>query len=264
MGIPARKRWGQHFLASGATAERIVAAARLTPADSVIEVGPGDGALTRPLAARTGRVLAIEIDPLRAAALAAELAGDPRVTIERGDILDKTFQAWLDGAGLASPAVMVANLPYNAATPILTRALEEPDAVARIVATVQKEVAQRLTARPGSEHYGYLSVRAAAYARGRILFDLPPGAFRPRPNVTSSVLELTPLPEPLDAARRSRALALASLGFRQRRKTLCNALLSAAPREVWEKALSEIGKDPRVRAEVLSLDDYLALADLVP
>ncbi|MGH9398796.1 MAG: 16S rRNA (adenine(1518)-N(6)/adenine(1519)-N(6))-dimethyltransferase RsmA [Thermoanaerobaculia bacterium] len=264
MGIPARRRWGQHFLASGATAERIVGAARLCPADTVIEVGPGDGALTRPLAGRAGRLLAIEIDPLRAGALAAELGGNPRVSIERGDALDKTFRAWLAGAGLAGPAVMVANLPFNAATQILTRALEEPEAIARIVATVQKEVAQRFVARPGGEHYGYLSVRAAAFARGQILFDLPPGVFRPRPNVTSSVLELTPLPEPLDPVRRSRALALASLGFRQRRKTLCNALSSAAPREKWEKALAEIGQNARVRAEVLSLEDYLALAQLVP
>ena len=160
--------------------------------------------------------------------------------------------------------MLVANLPYNAATQILTRALEEPDAIARIVATVQREVARRFVAKPGTEDYGYLSVRAAAFATGRILFDLPPGAFRPRPKVVSSVLELTPLSAPLDPERRSRALALASLGFRMRRKTLPNALSSAAPRETWEKALAQIGKDARVRAEVLSLDDYLALADLVP
>jgi 16S rRNA (adenine1518-N6/adenine1519-N6)-dimethyltransferase len=262
--IPARKRWGQHFLASAATADRIVAAARLAPSDTVLEVGPGEGALTRPLAAKAARVLAIEIDPLRAQALSAELAGGGRVRIVRGDALDKPFGAWLAEAGFPAPAVMVANLPYNAATPILTRALEEPAAIARIVATVQREVAQRFVARAGSEHYGYLSVRAAAFARGRILFDLPPGAFRPRPKVASSVLELTPLEAPLDPVRRGRALGLASLGFRARRKTLANALASAAPRETWEKALAEIGQDARVRAEELSLEDYLALADRVP
>ena len=134
--IPARKRWGQHFLASAATADRIVAAARLAPSDTVLEVGPGEGALTRPLAARAARVLAIEIDPLRAQALSAALAEGGRVRIVRGDALDKPFWAWLAEAGFPAPAVMVASLPYNAATPILTRALAEPAAIARIVATV--------------------------------------------------------------------------------------------------------------------------------
>ncbi|HEV2063195.1 MAG TPA: 16S rRNA (adenine(1518)-N(6)/adenine(1519)-N(6))-dimethyltransferase RsmA [Thermoanaerobaculia bacterium] len=262
--IPIRKRWGQHFLAGGATAERIVAAARIGPGDTVVEVGPGDGALTRPLAARAGRLLAIEIDPLRAEALARELAPDPRVRIERGDALEKPFGAWLAGAGFVPPAVLVANLPYNAATPILTRALEEPGSIGRVVATVQREVARRFVAKPGSEHYGFLSVRTAAFATGRVLFDLPPGVFRPRPKVMSSVLELTPRTAPLDAELRRRALALASLAFRTRRKTLPNALSSAGPRGAWEKALAEIGKDARVRAQVLSLEDYLALAERVP
>jgi 16S rRNA (adenine1518-N6/adenine1519-N6)-dimethyltransferase len=262
--IPARKRWGQHFLASAATADRIVAAARISSSDTVLEVGPGEGALTRPLAARAARLLAIEIDPLRAEALAAEWRGAGRVRIACGDALHKPFGVWLAEAGFPLPAVMVANLPYNMATPILTRALEEPDAIARIVATVQREVAQRFIARAGSEHYGFLSVRTAAFARGRILFELPQGAFRPQPNVTSSVLELMPLETPIEAARRDRALALASLGFRARRKTLANALSSAAPREAWERALAAIGKDARIRAEELSLGDYVSLAERVP
>jgi 16S rRNA (adenine1518-N6/adenine1519-N6)-dimethyltransferase len=262
--IPVRKRWGQHFLAGGATAERIVAAACLDPGDTVVEVGPGDGALTRPLAAQAGRLLAIEIDPLRADALSREFALDTRVRIECGDVLEKTFGAWLAGAGLLPSAVLVSNLPYNAATPILTGALEDPGSIARIVATVQREVARRFVAKPGSEHYGFLSVRTAAFATGRVLFDLPPGAFRPRPKVVSSVLELTPRASALPQELRGRAIALASLAFRTRRKTLPNALSSDAPREVWETALSKIGKDARVRAEVLSLDDFLALADLVP
>jgi 16S rRNA (adenine1518-N6/adenine1519-N6)-dimethyltransferase len=262
--IPARKRWGQHFLASASTADRIVAVARVALSDTVLEVGPGEGALTRPLAAKAARLLAIEIDPLRAEALAAEWKGDERVRITCGDALDKPFGAWLAEAGFPAPAVMVANLPYNAATPILRRAVEEPEAIARVVATVQREVAKRVVARAGTESYGYLSVCVAAFASGRILFDLPPGAFRPRPKVISSVLELVMRQAPLDPIRRSRALALASLGFRARRKTLANALASAAPRETWEKTLAAIGRAARVRAEELSLEDYLALAELVP
>ncbi len=258
--LPARRRWGQNFLASGETAERIVSAARLQPDDIVLEIGPGDGALTRPLAARVAALVAVEIDPLRARALAAELASDPRVRILEGDVLSRPFRAWLEAGGTAGPAILVANLPYNVATPILTAAVEDPGTIRRSVATVQREVARRFIARPGDEQYGYLSVRIAAHATGRILFDLPPGAFRPRPKVFSSVFELVPLPKPLDPDLARRALCLASLGFNARRKTLGNALASAGPRSAWERALEAIGKSPRARAEELSLDDFVALA----
>jgi 16S rRNA (adenine1518-N6/adenine1519-N6)-dimethyltransferase len=125
---------------------------------------------------------------------------------------------------------------------------------------VQKEVARRFAAAAGTDEYGYLSVRAAASARSRVLFDLPPGAFRPSPKVTSSVIELVPRVPALDTAMRERALRLASLGFRSRRKTLVNALSPAAARSVVERALEELGRGPKARAEELSLDDYLELA----
>jgi len=259
--IPARKRWGQHFLVHAATAERIADAARLLPSDTALEVGPGEGALTRPLRDRAARLLAIEIDPLRAEELEREFAGDARVRIARGDALDRPFSAWLADAGWTGPAVLVANLPYNVATPILLAAIAEPAAVSRVVATVQKEVAARFAARPGSEHYGYLSVRSAAFAEARVLFDIPPGAFRPRPKVMSSVLSLSPRSEPIEPALRDRAVAIASLAFRSRRKTLPNALSSAGGRVPWEAALEAIGKDVRARAETLALEDYLRLAD---
>jgi 16S rRNA (adenine1518-N6/adenine1519-N6)-dimethyltransferase len=262
--IPARKRWGQHFLTRAETAERIVAAARLNSTDTVVEVGPGNGALTRPIAARVRRLLAIEIDPWRAAALEEEFAAEPRVKIARGDVLERPFSDWLGEAGWKSPAVLVANLPYNAATPILLAAAGEPEAIARCVVTVQREVAERLRARPGEESYGYLSVRVAAFARAKILFDLPPGAFRPRPSVTSTVVELLPRFPALEAASRDRALQLASLGFRTRRKTLPNALSSEGSREEWEQALEAIGKSRKARAEELSLEDYLRLAEVSP
>ena len=258
--LPVRKRWGQHFLASPQTAERIVAAARIGPADAVLEIGPGDGALTRAIAATGALLAAVEIDPLRAEALAREFGGQPRVAIRRGDVLERTYADWLAEFGWRTPAVLVANLPYNVATPILSRAIAEPGAVARVVATVQREVARRFAARPGDDDYGFLSVRAAAFAEARILFDLPPSAFRPRPRVVSSVLALVPRRSVLDADLRDRGLALASLGFRSRRKTLANALAAAGPRSVWEDALSEIGRGPRARAEELALEDWLALA----
>ncbi len=258
--IPARKRWGQHFLASPETARRIVDAARIGPEDCVLEVGPGDGALTRFLAGSARRVAAVEIDPRRAELLAAEYASDPRVRVFSGDVLDRPLAQWLEAAGCADGGLLVANLPYNAATPILFAALESGGRIRRVVATVQREVARRFVAKAGQEGYGYLSVRAAALAEGRILFDLPPGAFRPRPRVMSSVFELVPRPEPPDPGLVKRALTLASLGFNARRKTLANALSSAAPRSYWEVALGALGRGPLVRAEELSLDDFLALA----
>lgn len=258
--IPARRKWGQNFLVHAATAERIVDAARLAPEDLALEVGPGDGALTRILKMRAGRLLAIEIDPLRAEALSAELSGDSNVRIVCGDALDRTFSGWLADAGWDGPAVLVANLPYNVATPILSAAIAQSEAIARSIATVQKEVAARFCARPGSEHYGYLSVRTAAFASARILFDIPPGAFRPRPKVMSSVLELTPRVPALDPEMRDRAIHIASLAFRSRRKTFPNALSADGGRERWEAALAEIGRDPKARAETLSVDEYLALA----
>jgi 16S rRNA (adenine1518-N6/adenine1519-N6)-dimethyltransferase len=262
--IPARKRWGQHFLASAETARRIVDAAGLDDADTVVEVGPGDGALTLPISRVAARLLAIEIDPRRAERLRGDLRDRPHVIVLSGDVLERPFSEWLAEVGFDGPAVLVANLPYNAATKILCRAIEEPGAISRCLATVQREVARRFAAGPDGEAYGYLSVRAAAFAAARILFDLPPSAFRPRPKVVSSVLELTPRRPPLDPARRGRALKLASLGFRSRRKTLANALAAAGRREVWEEALSAMGKSPRARAEELSLDDFLELARRVP
>jgi 16S rRNA (adenine1518-N6/adenine1519-N6)-dimethyltransferase len=259
-GPPARRKWGQNFLASAETAERIVAAARVGASDRVLEIGPGDGALTRPLADRAGCVAAVEIDPLRARALADELAGRPNVRVLEGDALSRPFRDWLAAAGCASPAVLVANLPYNVATPILTAAVESPDVIRRSVATVQREVARRFIARPADEGYGFLSVRIAAHATGRVLFDLPPGAFRPRPKVWSSVLELEPREDAPDPALVRRALCLASLGFNARRKTLANALSSAGPRAAWERGLAALGRGPRTRAEELSLDDFVALA----
>jgi len=258
--IPARKRWGQHFLIRPETARRIADASGVGPADTAFEVGPGEGALTRPLALRAGRVLAVEIDPLRADLLERELAAQGNVSLLRGDVLEKSFAGWLADASLSPPAILVSNLPYNVATPILMRAMEEEGTFSRAVATVQKEVARRFCAAPGSSEYGYLSVRAAAFANARVLFDLPPGAFRPPPRVTSSVLELVPRAPGLDPEARDRALGLASLAFRFRRKTLVNALSSAAGRELVEGALEDLGRGPKARAEELSLSDYLALA----
>jgi len=240
-------------------ANRIVAAAGIVRGESVVEIGPGDGALTRGLAEAGGRLLAIEIDPARADALAAEYGGRADVVVERGDAIERSIGERLAERGWDRPAVVVGNLPYNAATPLLRSAVREPDAVSRIVATVQKEVALRLVARPGSDDYGYLSVFMALFSRGEILFDLPPGAFRPRPNVTSSVVRLRTRPPSGDFSP-DRVLDIASRAFRSRRKKLPNAAGAADERALWEAALATIGKPPTSRAEELSPDEFVELA----
>lgn len=257
--FPARKRWGQNFLVDPETAKRIVAAAAIGAGETVLEIGPGDGALTRHLlAAAPGRLVAVEIDPLRAEALEDELGGALRIL--RGDVLQRPIAEWVADASLALPAVLVANLPYNVATPILSRAIEDAGSVSRIVSTVQREVARRFVAAPGSDDYGFLSVRSALFCRGEILFHISAGAFRPRPKVVSSVLRLVPR-EPLATGEPLiRVLAVASAAFQMRRKNLPNALSALGAKEDWAEALGTCGFRASTRAEELAAADFVNLA----
>jgi 16S rRNA (adenine1518-N6/adenine1519-N6)-dimethyltransferase len=258
---PARKKWGQHFLVDSGAARRIVASAAIVAGETVVEIGPGDGALTRPLLeVARGHLIAIEIDPLRASALEEELGRAAGLTILRGDVLARPIAGWVEQAGLSLPAAVVANLPYNVATPILSRAIEERSAVSRIVATVQREVARRFVAAPGSDDYGYLSVRAALFSRGEILFDIPPGSFRPRPKVVSSVLRLIPREPPVTGSELDRVLSIASAAFQMRRKSLPNALAGIGTRQGWAEALDRCGLSARSRAEELGASDFVRLA----
>ena len=244
----------------GGAARRIVEAAAIESGETAVEIGPGDGALTRPLLdAASGRLLAIEIDPLRAEALEKEL-GPAGLMLIRADVLDRPIADWVGQAGLPLPAAVVANLPYNAATPILSRAIEDPAGVSRIVATVQREVARRFVAKPGNADYGYLSVRAALFSSGEILFDIPPGAFRPSPKVVSSVLRLVPKEPPVTGPELERVLAVSSAAFQMRRKTLPNALAALGPRTKWAEALERCGFSASTRAEELSAEDFVRLA----
>ncbi len=235
--FPARKRWGQNFLVDPETAKRIVAAAAIGAGETVLEIGPGDGALTRHLlAAAPGRLVAVEIDPLRAEALEDELGGALRIL--RGDVLQRPIAEWVADASLALPAVLVANLPYNVATPILSRAIEDAGSVSRIVSTVQREVARRFVAAPGSDDYGFLSVRSALFCRGEILFHISAGAFRPRPKVVSSVLRLVPR-EPLATRRAARPRS------RRRVGGLPDAPKEPAQRSFRARGEGRLGGSPR-------------------
>lgn len=261
-GVRPTKRWGQHFLVSARVLDVIVASAELSLRDTVLEVGPGLGTLTEALAARAGAVIAVEVDPRLVRVLAARAGTLPNVRIVHGDALHMDLAALLPDPGSAGARKAVANLPYNIAAPLLLRLLEPGLGMARLVVTVQREVAERIAAGPGTAAYGRLSVAVRYRAAARIVSRIPPGAFLPAPDVESSVLALVPHPRPPvrvdDEALLFRVVAA---GFGHRRKTLANALargLELSPAAV-ASACRAAGVDPRARAETLGLEAFAAL-----
>ena len=254
-----RPRLGQNFLSSPRTAGRIVDALGAPAGSWVVEVGPGRGALTRPLLARGVRVLAIEVDGRLAARLREELGGESLRLVE-ADALSFDPAEALAACGAAPPVPLVANLPYESATPMVRAFARRGELFSRLVVMVQREVAERICSRPGEDGYGFLSVDLAFHARARRLFDVPPGDFTPRPTVVSSVVELVPV-EPAGGA--AAAIAVASAGFAVRRKTLTNALGAAWGREAAAAAVAGAGLAPTARAEELPPEAFLALARLL-
>ena len=259
MRASRRPRLGQNFLSSPRTAGRIVDALGVPGGSWVVEIGPGRGALTRPLLARGVRVLAVELDGRLAARLREELPGDSLRVVE-ADALSFDPAEVLAEAGATLPVPLVANLPYESATPMVRAFARRPDLFARLVVMVQREVAERICGRPGDDGYGFLSVDIAFHARARRLFDVPPGDFTPRPKVISTVVELVPAPPPEGAAA---AIAAASAGFAVRRKTLTNAPGAAWGREAAAAAVAGAGLLPTARAEELPPETFLELARLL-
>lgn len=254
-GLAARKGLGQHFLLDLNLTGRIARAAGDIASGTVIEVGPGPGGLTRALLAEgAARVFAIERDPRcveALASLAAAVGG--RLEIVEGDAMT------VDVAGLGEPPRrIVANLPYNVSVPLLISWLEAADHVASMTLMFQKEVADRITAKPGGKAYGRLAVLANWRCRTRRLFDIPARAFTPPPKVVSSVVELVPwadIPHPCDMASLQ---AVTAAAFGQRRKMLRRSL--AVLGKDTEGLLQAADIDPTVRAEMLDIEQFAALA----
>jgi 16S rRNA (adenine1518-N6/adenine1519-N6)-dimethyltransferase len=257
-GLAARKSLGQNFLLDLNLTTRIARSAGPLEGVTVVEVGPGPGGLTRALlASGARRVIAIERDQRCFAALAeiAERYPD-RLTVIAGDALDVDMGAQVAGA----PARIVANLPYNIATQLLVAWLNVepwPPWYDAMVLMFQREVAERIVAGPGSKSYGRLSVLTGWRSSARILFDIPPAAFVPRPNVTSSVVRLEPRQAPLPSDRRLLERA-AQAAFGQRRKMLRQSLrtLTADPLRL----LAAAGIEPTARAEDVPMEGYVRLA----
>jgi 16S rRNA (adenine1518-N6/adenine1519-N6)-dimethyltransferase len=263
----ARRRFGQHFL-EPVWAAKLVQAIAPAPDQTFLEIGPGRGILTRPLAAAAKRVIAFEIDRDLAAALQAE--GIANLEVVEGDVLDipaERVRAMLSAGGAdASPLHVAGNLPYNVASPILFKLADLFAAGIPIVqATVmlQREVADRLLAAPGTKAYGVPTVLLGHVAQVDRVLQLPPGAFRPAPKVQSTVVRLRF--HPPDPPARSPAVlaALTQAVFTRRRKTLANALLAYGPaaRVNRQDVLDRLQLDPQRRPDTLTLAEIVALAD---
>ncbi len=253
--LEARRALGQHFLLDLNLTRRIARAAGDLSQGTVIEIGPGPGGLTRALLELGARqVIAVERDERCAPALAELAAAFPgRLTVKHADALEE------DAAGLgAPPRKIVANLPYNVATPLLLRWLESIDAFTGLTLMFQKEVADRLTAKPRTKDYGRLSVITQWLTDVRRLFDIPARAFTPPPRITSTVVQLTPRPAPLHPADRGKLERVTAAAFGQRRKMLRRSLksLTADPGAL----LLAAGVPETARAEELDIGQFCALA----
>ena len=248
-----KKRFGQHFLHDQAVLARIVQAIAPRAGDRVVEIGPGDGALTLPLLRALGRLTVIELDRDLIPRLAAAAVGVGELEIVHRDVLRVDFDALSDG----TPLRVVGNLPYNISSPILFHCLDYLDAIHDMHFMLQREVVDRMAAAPGSKVYGRLSVMLQLACRVDPLLAVPPSAFRPPPKVDSAVVRLTPLPPAERPQVDAKTIAnVVRAAFGQRRKTLSNALDGV----VSVAQMEAVGVDPRARAEQLAPAAFVALA----
>jgi 16S rRNA (adenine1518-N6/adenine1519-N6)-dimethyltransferase len=256
--MPSKPKLGQNFLHDAQAIRRIVAALGDCTKSTVVEIGPGKGAVTRVLAAHTRRVLAVELDQELAARLRTEFEPE-RVTIANEDVLNFDFAAAAATAG--ERIAVVGNLPYYITSPILLKLAASHASIDRAVLMMQREVADRVVADPGSRDYGLLSVTVQMYGPVERLFTLPPGAFTPPPEVHSTVIRWRFAPRFTElGVEEADFLALVRQAFAQKRKTLANNLRAAGktPTEI-QHALSRAGINARARAEELSLETFAAL-----
>lgn len=254
MGRGRRRRLGQCFLVNRGVVERITALLEDHP-PRILEIGPGRGILTAALAERFARVLALEVDELLLPGLEQRFA-EQGVELKLADALTEPLDPLL---AEEAPWQLAANLPYSVGTPILRRLWRRHDLFVRMVIMLQREVAERIVARPGDRNHGLLALERAAWARARIAFDVQPSSFRPRPKVVSSVLVVEPAPPAYEEDLLERALGLAAHALTKPRKMLSNAVAPLAAAEVLEAA----GLDPQCRPSTVPLEGWIALAEIL-
>lgn len=258
-GHRPRKRFGQNFLHDKSVIERIARAVSPRPGQHVVEIGPGKGALTRALLEAGARVTAIEIDRDLAALLREELRGElaaGRFSLIELDVLDFDFSTLTSTPDGNGGLTVVGNLPYNISTPLLFHLLRYQHLIKDMHFMLQREVVDRLAAKPGGGDYGRLSVMVQYHCQVQMLFTVPPGAFSPRPKVESAIVRLTPCRPPLfDAVDMQLFAAVVREAFSQRRKTIRNTLRARLTAE----QLDELGLDPGKRPEQISVADYVRI-----
>ena len=263
----AKRRFGQNFLVDRNVVDRIVAAVAPRSDETIVEIGSGQGALTAKLLETTGRVVAIEFDRELVPFLRTKFARVANLHLLEADALTTDFRAVIAPAPRAR---VVANLPYNSATAILQRLIDQRECISEMVLMLQREVVDRLTAEPGSPDRGYLSVLVEAYCEAEKLFDVPPQAFRPVPKVWSSIVRLRVRPK-IAAEVKDEALLwqIVSAGFAQRRKTILNNLRDS-PEPIQELltkrggasiVLCEACIPPLRRAETFTLEEWALLVN---
>ncbi len=261
-----QKKFGQNFLIDPRVLDKIIEAAGVDSGDFVLEIGPGLGTMTQCLGERARRVLAVEIDKNLIPILRETLADYDNVEILHGDILKQDIQAIADSYNGGEPIKVVANLPYYITTPIIMSLFESRVPLANVTVMVQKEVADRMRALPGSRECGALSLAVQYYAKPYLAANVPPNCFMPRPKVGSAVVRLDCLARPPVQVRDEKLMfRLIRASFNQRRKTLLNGLANSAEldfsKEEIRRALEERNLPPAVRGETLGLEEFAGLAD---
>jgi len=254
-----KKRFGQHFLSDVNLLTRIVDAADLPAGGTVLEVGPGLGSLTAVLADRAARVVAVEVDRDLVAVLRERFAGRENVAIVEDDVLERTPGELLREGGAGEPYIVVANLPYNIAAPVLRAFLEGDIRPDRLVVMVQLEVAQAIAAEPGQ--MSLLSVATQVYADASLVMKVPPGAFSPPPKVQSAVVRIDVLPRPRVDVPLDAFFRVVRAGFGNPRKQLRNSLSFGlhVKQDVVDDVMRAAGVDATLRPQVLSIDDWASI-----
>jgi len=265
--ITAQKKYGQNFLTDESVLDGIIEAASLTKEDVVLEIGPGLGTLTRRLSGAAGRVIAVEIDNTLIPILKETLDGYDNTEVINEDILKCDIESVLKERGVDKPIHVVANLPYYITTPIVLRLLEHADRIHSITVMIQKEVAVRMQAGPGSKDYGALSLAVQYYAEPEIVVNAPADCFFPMPGVDSVVINLLSRKEPpVQVNDVDMMFKIIRATFNLRRKTLPNAIASGGlgiTRERIEEALVSMGKEKTVRGETFTMEEFARLTNLI-
>lgn len=263
-----QKKYGQNFLIDPHVLEKIIAAAEITPDDFVLEIGPGIGTMTQYLCENARQVAAVEVDQKLIPVLEETLSGYQNVTVINEDILKIDVNELAGKYNGGKPIKVVANLPYYITTPIIMGLFEAHVPLKSITVMVQKEVAERMQAVPGTKEYGALSLAVQYYAKAEVVANVPPNCFMPRPKVGSAVIRLDCHKEKLvDVRDEAFLFRVIRASFHQRRKTLSNGLGNdmslGVTKEQAAQALGRMGLEPSVRGERLSLEEFAQLSDIL-